>query len=106
MAGDIHLGIMGDRQRAARIPEAERCPRCEGSGNELYAMYRRCTACSGTGRWTVPAEHEQWRSHLAGTHTGERRKAYASCRCGWGSPPTLEPEQAWRAHVAEVLRGS
>ena len=25
------------------------CARCDGTGNELLAMYLRCTACSGTG---------------------------------------------------------
>lgn len=25
------------------------CDRCDGTGNELYSMYRRCKACNGTG---------------------------------------------------------
>lgn len=25
------------------------CRRCEGTGNELLAMYCRCSACGGTG---------------------------------------------------------
>lgn len=25
------------------------CVRCDGTGNELYSMYRRCKACIGTG---------------------------------------------------------
>lgn len=27
------------------------CPRCEGTGNELYKMYRECQRCGGEG-WT------------------------------------------------------
>ena len=26
------------------------CGRCEGTGNELYSMYRKCTVCRGTGQ--------------------------------------------------------
>jgi len=26
------------------------CKRCNGTGNELYSMYRRCTDCGGTGK--------------------------------------------------------
>ncbi len=25
------------------------CKRCEGTGNELFSMYRKCTDCNGTG---------------------------------------------------------
>lgn len=25
------------------------CPRCDGTGNELFSMYRECKACEGTG---------------------------------------------------------
>lgn len=25
------------------------CGRCEGTGNELYAMYRKCSDCDGVG---------------------------------------------------------
>lgn len=25
------------------------CPRCDGTGNELFSMYRRCSKCNGTG---------------------------------------------------------
>lgn len=48
--GAPNIAIARDRVLAARIPEAERCKRCEGSGNEFFAMYRRCSACDGTGR--------------------------------------------------------
>ena len=26
------------------------CKRCEGTGNELYSMYRACPLCRGTGK--------------------------------------------------------
>lgn len=25
------------------------CPKCDGTGNELFSMYRRCSECNGTG---------------------------------------------------------
>lgn len=25
------------------------CPRCDGTGNELWSMYRRCEQCDGKG---------------------------------------------------------
>ncbi len=25
------------------------CSRCEGTGNELYSMYHKCTSCNGSG---------------------------------------------------------
>lgn len=25
------------------------CPRCDGTGNEFFNHYRRCSACNGTG---------------------------------------------------------
>jgi hypothetical protein len=46
-----------DRKYAETIPEAERCERCTGTGNELMWMYRRCKACEGTGR-SRGNEHE------------------------------------------------
>ena len=38
-----------DDQHAAGIPEALRCEKCEGTGNEFLFMYRACPACKGTG---------------------------------------------------------
>ena len=35
------------------------CGRCEGTGNELYSMFRGCTACGGTGRLKQPASPQQ-----------------------------------------------
>lgn len=26
------------------------CERCDGTGNELYSMYRACTDCGGSGQ--------------------------------------------------------
>lgn len=46
----FHPGIVADERHKASIPEAERCAWCGGTGNELYAMYRRCPECDGTGR--------------------------------------------------------
>lgn len=25
------------------------CTKCDGTGNELFSMYRRCSKCNGTG---------------------------------------------------------
>ena len=30
--------------------EHELCKRCEGTGNELISMWRKCSHCKGTGR--------------------------------------------------------
>ncbi len=27
----------------------ELCSRCDGTGNELYSLYRKCSACNGSG---------------------------------------------------------
>lgn len=45
-----HYGIASDAVVRASIPEAERCERCDGTGNEFYAMYHRCPKCGGSGR--------------------------------------------------------
>lgn len=45
-----HFGIAHDEMVRAGVPEGERCEWCNGTGNELYAMYRRCPKCGGTGR--------------------------------------------------------
>ena len=50
-------GIRQDYERQRLVPPSERCDRCEGTGNELFSMYRRCSACGGTGRFAdAPAE--------------------------------------------------
>lgn len=36
-----------------RIELVGECPRCEGTGNELLGLYRRCTGCGGTGTVTL-----------------------------------------------------
>ena len=41
--------VKGDNERAKRIPEKFRCRRCQGTGNELMFMYKRCEACNGSG---------------------------------------------------------
>lgn len=38
--------------RTKEINEAgtdDLCPRCDGTGNELFSMYRECEACGGSG---------------------------------------------------------
>lgn len=35
-------------RKITELPRAE-CARCEGTGNELFSMYRRCEACQGRG---------------------------------------------------------
>jgi DnaJ-class molecular chaperone len=44
-----HWGIRSDNANAAKIPPKKRCERCDGTGNELYSMYRQCQACGGNG---------------------------------------------------------
>lgn len=54
MTDPTHLAsdhrVESDNRSAALIPEADRCKRCEGTGNELMFMYRRCAACWGSGK--------------------------------------------------------
>lgn len=50
LMADVHPGILNDQLRAALIPKDERCERCDGTGNELYAMYRQCSDCGGSGK--------------------------------------------------------
>jgi len=45
---DIRVTI--DDERAAKIPESNRCEKCEGTGNEFLYMYRQCSECNGTGK--------------------------------------------------------
>lgn len=44
--------VQFDRAKRDKIPEPLRCPRCEGTGNELLFMYRRCAQCGGSGMLT------------------------------------------------------
>lgn len=34
------------------------CKRCDGTGNELFSMYRRCSDCGGTGAAAVREEQD------------------------------------------------
>lgn len=50
-SGMSHAGIAQD-QMTRKLNEKESkplCERCKGTGNELYAMYRKCKACGGSG---------------------------------------------------------
>lgn len=44
-------GMIQDMRNAARIwgEGKDLCDRCKGTGNELFAMYRRCEDCGGSG---------------------------------------------------------
>lgn len=41
--------MVGEEVRAFFIPKENRCKRCDGTGNELYSMYKQCQACGGDG---------------------------------------------------------
>lgn len=45
------IGNPQDIAQAQRNKQAGEpiCKRCEGTGNELFAMYRKCSACGGSG---------------------------------------------------------
>ncbi len=45
-----HLGMAQDEYQRRRIPEEERCIKCEGTGNQMLSMYQQCSDCKGTGR--------------------------------------------------------
>ena len=41
---------MDYQKRNDNVEEGEMlCPKCDGTGNELFKMYRRCSECNGTG---------------------------------------------------------
>ena len=44
-----HPGVIRDKEKASTIPLDSQCRRCGGTGNELFAMYKRCQACGGDG---------------------------------------------------------
>lgn len=37
------------------------CTRCDGTGNELYGMYRKCSACDGTGSKIAATVYVEWK---------------------------------------------
>ena len=42
---------MDKKKRQANIEAGHAlCKQCNGTGNELYHLYRACSACEGTGR--------------------------------------------------------
>jgi len=51
-----HYGIISDNEQSAHNKKIvatsahlKLCDRCNGTGNEFYAMYRRCYQCKGAG---------------------------------------------------------
>lgn len=41
---------MDYQKRNENVEEGEiLCPKCDGTGNELFSMFRRCSECGGTG---------------------------------------------------------
>lgn len=54
--GSLSAGILQDEQvrRANEAAGHALCGHCNGTGNELYAMYRACPECGGSG---VAARH-------------------------------------------------
>ena len=50
-AATTHAGIEQDRARKADNVAAGRtlCRRCDGTGNQLYAMFQTCFDCGGSG---------------------------------------------------------
>lgn len=59
-SGMSHNGMSQDvRTRAENEKAGEPlCSRCEGTGNEIYSMYRKCCACNGTGVSKQPLSHK------------------------------------------------
>jgi hypothetical protein len=51
-----HAGIWQDEQVRVANERAgwKLCDHCNGTGNELYAMYRACSECSGSGHVGEP----------------------------------------------------
>jgi len=47
---DVFTWLMLARQACIERYGWRDCERCEGTGNELFSMYRCCSDCHGSGR--------------------------------------------------------
>ena len=104
----MHMGIYNDQLKRRDNAEAGHtlCRRCEGTGNELFAMYRKCSACGGTGvaEYAVEQLERGWQSAMSDLERvlRERNEARARVaelerRCEQAAKITTDP------HVYELL---
>lgn len=68
--------IQSDMEFARAIPVGEQCTYCQGTGNELFSMFKACRCCGGTGR-SRGNEGEQQKKD-----DEERTKRCVCCKCG------------------------
>jgi hypothetical protein len=59
-------------QRRNREAGHTLCKHCEGTGNELYSMYRRCPVCGGDGIAVYLGERSALSRHLIRWREGDR----------------------------------
>jgi len=45
----LHMRMDYQRRNENVVKGLDLCERCDGTGNELYSMYKKCSQCSGTG---------------------------------------------------------
>ena len=50
LAEGYPIHVIGDMFKADQVPEADRCGRCGGTGNQLLSMFQECEGCGGDGR--------------------------------------------------------
>lgn len=80
----VPFHMMGDEMRRNRnIDDGKRlCNRCDGTGNELFSMFKQCSVCKGTGEqpdvvtvWKCPSCKLQYHTddkqdHIERAHAG------------------------------------
>lgn len=81
----------GQRRRENEAAGHTLCGRCEGMGNELYAMYRSCTECGGSG---VAAKYGELTA--LGRWWAERRERVARKR----QERKYRPPRDWKVEIA------
>jgi hypothetical protein len=83
-----------ERQRSNEAAGHTPCGHCEGTGNELYAMYRCCPECGGSG-----IEVEYGELSPLGRWWAERREQRERKRLArkYAPPRDWRLEIAWRA---------
>lgn len=81
----------GERRRANEAAGHTLCDHCNGTGNELYAMYRACPECGGSGIEVEYGELSDFARFRA-----ERRKARERKR----RERKLRPPRDWSVEIA------
>lgn len=103
----MHQGILNDQRHRERLilSGTPLCEHCDGTGNELYSMYRRCPVCGGSGQATrlgPPDPRVPWSPgiHQPGCQTLITPQWPCSCTVGapdWRAPAQPPRHEVWAA---------